>query len=403
MPTDDHAFDDSRLEQALHDAAPTVPTSGVVTQVTRRRTQRRRNRRLAAGALAVVVVLVVGTATALVTRDDSSSPHIASPGARLQARVITGDGAVDGGQGNTATPTRVVLDQDAQLLRAPVLVGAAALSVASYDPGPDGIATSHVVRIDGATVLDIVQFKATRVLSMADGEGARWALTENYETTGKGRVPDSFLKRIPASGVPQSTPLPQNAEPVGPIAALGGAVWVPVRDGVLEFDPAGNLLRHIPLPDATHRWVAQVGKRAAVTDGRTVRSLDVSGAMSDPVTYGPEILGLASAGFDGRVLLAPENGGLEHARVAHSTSDSPVEITATLPDGFVADGLAASTTRLWVTGTVDDAPAIALLGDDGVRATIVLENATSGTALAWTDARTVRIVSNGVLSEITVP
>ena len=67
MPTDDHAFDDSRLEQALHDAAPTVPTSGVVTQVTRRRTQRRRNRRLTAGALAVVAVLVVGTGTVLVT------------------------------------------------------------------------------------------------------------------------------------------------------------------------------------------------------------------------------------------------------------------------------------------------------------------------------------------------
>ena len=72
MPTDD-----PRLEQALHDAAPTVPTSGVVTQVARRRTQRRRNRRLTAGALAVVAVLVVGTGTVLVTRDDSSSPHIA--------------------------------------------------------------------------------------------------------------------------------------------------------------------------------------------------------------------------------------------------------------------------------------------------------------------------------------
>ena len=33
----------------------------------------------------------------------------------------------------------------------------------------------------------------------------------------------------------------------------------------------------------------------------------------------------------------------------------------------------------------------------GVRATVVLENATDGAALAWTNAHTVRIVSNGVL------
>ncbi len=135
MPTDD-----PRLEQALHDAAPAVTTSGVVTQVTRRRTQRRRNRRLAAGALAVVVLLVVGTATVFATRDDDSSPHVAAPGARLQARVITGDGPVDGDAGQAVTPTRVMLDPDPapQVLAPPVLVGPTALTVAAYDPGPQG-------------------------------------------------------------------------------------------------------------------------------------------------------------------------------------------------------------------------------------------------------------------------
>ena len=401
MPTDD-----PRLEQALHDAAPTVTTSGVVTQVTRRRTQRRRNRRLAAGALAVVVLLVVGSVAVVAARDDGSTPHVAAPGARLQARVITGDGAVDDGAGKAVTPTRVMLDPDPQLiLRAPVFVGASALTVAAYDPGPPKAAASHDVRIDGAKVVDVVPFLSTNVLSFAEGEGARWALTQNQDVTGGGRVPDTFLKRIPASGPAVSTNLPQNSEPVGPIAAVGGAVWVPVRDGVVQFDTSGKYVRHITLPDATNRWIAQIGKASAayVTDGRSVRKLDASGGVSDPMTYGPEILGLASAGFDGRVLLASEQGGLEHARVARSFSDSPVQVTAVLPTGFIPNGLFASPTRIWATGTVDDSPAIALLDDDGVRATVVLQNVTDKPALAWTSEHTVRIVTNGVLSEITVP
>ena len=81
----------------------------------------------------------------------------------------------------------------------------------------------------------------------------------------------------------------------------------------------------------------------------------------------------------------------------------PRDVTATLPDGFVADGLAASTTRVWATGTVGGAPAIVLLGDGGVRATVVLEHASDGAALAWTDAHTVRAVSDGKLYEIEVP
>ena len=85
MPTDD-----PRLERALHDAAPDRRHRPAwSTQVTRRRTPRRRNRRLDdRRAALVVVLLVVGTITVLVTRDDGSSPHVAAPGARLQARVI---------------------------------------------------------------------------------------------------------------------------------------------------------------------------------------------------------------------------------------------------------------------------------------------------------------------------
>jgi hypothetical protein len=261
------------------------------------------------------------------------------------------------------------------------------------------------VRIDNTHVVDVVTFQATRMLSIAEGEGARWALTQNYELTGDGRVPDTFLKRIPASNVPASTPLPQNTEPIGPIAAVAGAVWIPVRDGVLQYDPTGAFVRKVTLPDARHRWVARVGKFAYATNGSRLEPLDVSGLQGDPIEYGPEILGLASVDFDARVLLAAEDGGAERARVAlaQPASSTSAQITATLPAGFVADGLWASTTRMWATGSVDGAPAVALLTGDGVRATVVLEHANPGSALAWTNAHTVRAVSDGKLYDITIP
>jgi hypothetical protein len=397
MPTDD-----PRLEQALHDAAPAVTTAGVVAEVSHRRVRRRRNRRLGATALAGVGLLVVSTVTVLVTRDDNSSPHVASPGAGLHARVITTEGAVDDSAGTTLPPTEVVLDQDPQLLSEPVYVGATTLSTASYDRGPDGDVLSHVVRVDGTHVVDMANFKA-RILSIAEGEGARWAITQNPRVSPGGTIPDTFLKRIPAVGDPTSQILPLNADPVGPVVAVGGAVWIPVHDGVLQYDVSGNYVRAISLPDAAHRWVAQVGKFAYATDGKRLHSLEVTGESNDTITYPTDVVGLAAAGVDGRVLLAAPGGGGEKARVARATTGGGVDVIATLPDGFVPDGLAASTTRVWATGTVEGAPAIVLLGNAGVRATVVLEDASDGAALAWTDAHTVRAVNDGKLFEIHVP
>jgi hypothetical protein len=395
--------DDPRLEQALHDAAPKVATDGVVAHVARRRTRRRRNRRVAAGALAIVVLLVVGAVTVLVSRDDGSTPHVATTPARFHARVIGGQGAVGGATGEVVEPARVTLDQDPMLLQAPVQVGTGGLSIASHDPGPDGAPLSHVVRVEGTHVVDIVNFKA-HILSITEGEGARWALTQNPRVTGNGTVPDAFLKRILPAGDPTSTPLPPNADPVGPIAAVGGAVWVPVRDGVLQYDTTGQFVRKTALPEAEHRWVAQVGKFAYATDGKRLSPLEVSGTAGDDITYDAEVLGLAAVNFDGRVLLAATDGGVEHARVARATSAANrLQVTATLPDGFVPTGLAASPTRTWATGTVDGAPAIALLDDTGVVATVVVEHASEGAALAWTDAHTVRAVSDGELFDIPVP
>jgi hypothetical protein len=391
--------DDPRPEQALHDAAPSVGTSGVVAQVTQRRTRRRRNRRLGAVALALVALVVVGTVTVAVTRDDhDASPHVASPGASLRARVVEGGAAVDTGAGTTRAPTQVVLDQDPHLMRAPVLAGSNGLSIASYEPGVEGMTPSYVVRVEGAHVADVVDLKA-RVLSIAEGEGARWIVTQNHGLTG-GTVPDAFLKRVTGPGTPPSVQLPPNADPVGPVAAVGGAVWVPVRDGVLQFDTTGKYVHKEKLADADHRWVAQVGKFAAVTDGRDLRALDVSGPSEVTDTYESPVIGLASAGFDSRVLL---DSGAGRATVRRATGGTTTGAATSLPAGFLATGLAASPTRIWATGTVDGAPAVVLLGERGVRATVVLENAGDGAALAWTDDHTVRAVSDGKLYDLAVP
>jgi len=394
--------DDSRLEQALRDAAPSVERAGVVAQVAERRVRRQRNRRLAAVASTLVLLLVIGTVTVLLTRNNGSSPHIATPGSQLRARIVIGAGSVDGDAGKVVEPRRVILDADAHLLRAPLLAGATTLSVASYDPGADGAVLSHVVRVDGNHVVDIEDFKA-HILSIAEGEGARWALTQNPRLSPGGKVPDTFLKRIPASGDPTSVQLPLNSDPVGPIAAVGGAVWVPVRDGVAQFDTNGEFVRHIAFADAQKRWVAQVGKLAYVTDGGALRSLDASGGASSTIDFGLEILGLASANFDGRVILTRTHRDTERASVAVAGEANPVQVTATLPTGLQPTGLAASTTRIWATGTVDGSPAIVLLGARGVDATVVLENASDGAALAWTGPHTVTAVSGDDLYEIEVP
>jgi hypothetical protein len=396
--------DDPRLEQALHDAAPTIDTAGVVDRVTGHRRRRRRNRRLATSAVALVVALVVGTIVVTTRDDHGSSPHIASPGGGFHARVVDGDGSVSGGAGRVVAPQRVAVDVGGRPLRPPMLVGATALSVASYD-GREGVDPSHVVRIDDASVLDTVDL-AARVVSLAEGEGARWALTQNNRPTG-GSVPDTFVKRIDANGVAVSVPLPTNTVPTGPIAAVSGAVWVPVRDGILRLDPNSfdaNHIQHFSLPSADARWVAQVGKFAYVSDGKVLRGLDASGLNGETLTYGPDVLGLAGAGFDSRVLLRAEDGGDEHARVARTMPDAPVRVVAALPDGFHATGLAASPTRFWATGTVDGAPAIALLDrGGGVRATVVLEDAGEEAALVWTGPHAVRAVAGGQLYDITLP
>jgi hypothetical protein len=388
------ATDDPRLEQALHAAAPPVAIDDVVAQVARRRTRRRRNRRVTAGALVAVALLGFGALTVVLSRDDGSSPHVATAGAGMRARVVTGGGTVTGDAGAIVEPARVTFDTDVHTLRPPMVATPSGLLVASYDDGIEGVAPSHLVRIDG-THAEVVDFLA-RILSIAEGEGARWVLTQNHEPTDGHHLPDTFLKRVAEGGAPISIMLPADTDPVGPIAAVAGAVWVPVRDGVLQYSPKATLVRHIPLPDADHRVVVLMGKRAVVTDGGGLQSIDTASGM--PTALLPPSGVVDVDGRTGWSLV--DRGGAVVVDAADPGDDRPLP---RLPTGFQARGFTSSPTRTAVVGTVAGAPAIVLLDADGVRSTVVLEHAGERTAWAWSDEHTVRAVSDGSLFDIAVP
>jgi hypothetical protein len=382
--------DDQRIERALEASAPTVDTGRVLERVATKRARRRTARRIEGGVLALVLVAVIGLTAVLTTRDDGSSPQIAAPGAALSARVVSGGDAVDGDAGRLERPTPIDLDADPGQLRSPLVVGSAWLSFASYDRSESVPALSHVVRVDGQHVVDVVDFKA-RVISITEGEGVRWALTQNLRATG-GTAPDTFLKRIAADGSTTSTQLPVDSVPVGPVAAVGGAVWVPTRAGLVQFDTNGGLVRSIALGAADTRSVAAIGKSAWVTDGAVgLRRLDPStGATSD--TRGVGSLPLLSAAGD---LL---NGWVLEgtSRLTLLGPDLRATGGVTLPQGFTGSTVTVGAGRVWVTGTVGGAPAIVLLDGDRVLATVVLRNSRDA-AMVWSARQTVTVLSNGGL------
>ncbi len=390
MPVDDH-----RIERALHDAAPVVDTDRVLDRIATKRTRRRQVRRMQLGALALVAALVIGATTLLLTGDDGPSPHVAAPGSQLSARVVDGNDPVGGGAGRLATPKPVVLDADPGPLQGPLFAGSSALALASYDP-VESSTHSHVVRVDGTHVVDVVDFKA-HVMSITEGEGARWALTRNLIPTGAGTVPDAFLKRIAADGRPTSVPLPRDADPVGPVAAIGGAVWVPTRVGVEQFDTNGAWVRTILLTPADTRSVVAIGKFAWVTDGAAgLRRLDPTSGATDETRVAASGAAHAAAGdsTNGWVLVDP-------GAVVLVDRDLRPTVTVTLPKGFAATTVTVADGRAWASGTVDGAPAIVLLDARGVRSTVILENGRDA-ALAWTAANTVTAVSDGRLVTIHV-
>jgi hypothetical protein len=235
-----------------------------------------------------------------------------------------------------------------------------------------------------------------QVLSMTEGEGVRWAVTQNLVATG-GTVPDAFLKRIDASGEPVSKQLPPNADPVGPVVVGFGIVWVPVRDGVLQYHTDLTLFRTLPLPPADHRSVAAFPNEILVTAGNTVQNVQLTAGIATlRLTVPTPVLDID-----------PRNGRwlTDDGTTAAVGGLGATEPRVVLPTGFRAERFASSPTGLAVSGAVGGEPALVLLRAHAteVRATVVLPRAGDDAALAWNGRDVVSVVTGGNLYEVTVP
>ena len=259
---------------------------------------------------------MIGATAVLVTRDDGSSPHVAAPRQRLSARVVTAR-AVDATIGRVRdAPARRCSMPTRRAARTAVTSGPRRCRRRATTAAPTGCRV-HARRADRRHPRDRRRRTSRpRSISIADGEGARWAL--DPQPPGHRRHPARHVPQAhrTRSAIRCRTQL-RRSTPTrsGPIAAVGGAVWVPVRDGVLQFDAAdGTSSRHLALPAAAHRWVALVGQ-GCVRDRRWhAPPARPRAGLADRIDLGPEIIGLAATGFDSRVLLRNEQGGTDRAR-----------------------------------------------------------------------------------------
>ena len=65
--------------------------------------------------------------------------------------------------------------------------------------------------------------------------------------------------------------------PAGPVVASTGGVWVPLRDGVIEFPHSGTVPTRIDLPEQDTRAVAIIDGQVYATSGSTMRQIDTEG------------------------------------------------------------------------------------------------------------------------------
>ena len=265
---------DQRVERALREAAPPQgPTPGVFERIAvkRARRQHRRQVQRAVGVFAATAVVVTGVLVAFVGED--STPEIATvSGPRVVEHATP---RLEAGRALDLEP--LLVTPDTGYVRPPLLPSGDTVAVAAYDRTETGFSVppSRIVRVatsDGG-VRDRVDLEG-EIVALADGEGARWALTRDQVVKGPAD-PRFRVKRIAGDGTVASHPVPPGEEPSGTIAAGGGGVWLPVRDGVLRFDlTSGAFAAKIPLAPAERRAIAVGGKAAYVSDGVAVLRLD---------------------------------------------------------------------------------------------------------------------------------
>jgi hypothetical protein len=411
---------DDELTVLLTRAAvqPTV-TSGVLDAVHTKRRRRAARRRVgtATAALALVVAIVAASVWVM-NRDDDPPVAVAPPpvAGRLTAQVDddlpTSFTATKGVFGSPVAADLVSLDPDRGYVRGPVVPSGEFVAVASYDRSDRSdrgftFPPSRVVRIDeGGRVLDEIDLQG-EVISLADGEGARWVLTRDAIVLGPEDA-EFRVKRIGPGGDVASAAVPPGQQPVGALVAGGGGVWVPVADGVLRFDAAnGAYAGRIDLPPASHRTVVAFGKGVFATTSDGLARLDpsrmtaaepvvtpaadgaIDGAIVDAATGGRATWALVD-GPDGTALVAVDvTGGLDPAR------------RLPLPDDLAPERLAYSAGRLSIVGRVDGRPALVSLREHDAAAPTVervaVLDTTDDAALALTARDRVVVATDGRL------
>ena len=319
---------------------------------------------------------------------------MAAPG----GRVITGGAAITPDTGTARAPVPIALDPDQGYVRGPLVVSSSTLSLAAYDHAGDSFTypPSRIVRLDDRTFHEDgrTDLKA-EILSIADGEGARWVVTRNPKPTNG--LPDAFLKRIGADGAVSSKLLPFGSDPVGDVAVGAGAVWVPLRDGVLRYDAVtSQFVSKTSLAPADRRAIAVVNGSVLVTDGNQIRTLEGTNFSLGGFVLGnrgAEVIGLAGTGDTLWTLSSAPNGSR-----AMLVGVPPVRKTD-LPVRFAPASVAAFDGRVWVEGTVNGSPAVVLIEGTAVRATVVLDEGRDA-SFAWVSPDTVLAVSGGTLLRI---
>ena len=268
---------------------------------------------------------MIGATAVLVARHDGSSPHVAVPGAGVSARVVTGNGAVDARSGVCARHGRWCSTPRPGAARAPF-----------YGRQRDGVGGERRPRRQrDATLAHVVRDRRLargrrrptsrrRSMSIAEGEGARWALTRNPRAT-EGSLPDTFLKRIGPVGDPASTSC--RSTPTRWVRSRRSVARCGCRCATASCSSTPPMVTScgaIALPAAAHRWVAQVGQgRVRDRRRRAPPARPRLGARAIASTSAPRSSGSRRAGVDGRVLLRNEQGGTDRARVAGAIVGRP--------------------------------------------------------------------------------
>lgn len=350
---------DERLAQLLGDAAVTPPIDDDVFGAVAHKRQQRRTRRVArnVGALVALLVVLAGSLVWLTT-DDGTEPAVA-PASRnsVQSRKL-GDAWLG------ARPVEIAPDMG--YVRGPLLQSGEYVALSTYDRNGNGFKMpppSRLVRIDETGhVVDEVDLQG-EILSLSDGEGARWVVTHDGDNV----APRLYrVKRIGADGKPVSNQFPPGDVPTGPIVAGGGAAWVPVNDGVLRFDAVtGAYTGEVALPGwQLPRLVAAGGEVYAYSSpfsskggsgllelvpltGATTTAPEAVRIAEPVVSIAETQRGLWALVWDGsRSVVAPldpASGRIDRTRAVQ------------LPRGFTGSELQGTGSRLWVGGAFSDA------------------------------------------------